>query len=113
MREEVDDAAQAALDVGAPIQARHLQEGSPHGGCATRLARRSPRAYGAVPPAARWPAFEVLHRLVDELARHSALYPELDVWRLRSRFPGVAYALCEVRALTDDRWVAGRRDGRR
>ena len=115
LREEVDDAAEelAALDdwrdrlklaiakrleLSKPFHAHRAQA---MGLMVTPLARDD----GAVPPADPPPAFEVLHRLVDELARATVVSTEeLDVpeWRLRRAAAGVAYALCEVRALTDD-----------
>ena len=96
LREEVDDAAQelAALDdwrdrlklaiakrleLSKPFHAHRAQA---MGLMVTPLARDD----GAVPPADPPPAFEVLHRLVDELARATVVSTEeLDVpeWRLR------------------------------
>ena len=115
LREEVDDAAQelAALDdwrdrLKLAISKRlelskpfHAHRAQAMGLMVTPLARDD----GAVPPADPPPAFHVLHRLVDELARATVVsHEELDVpeWRLRRAAAGVAYALCEVRALTDD-----------
>ena len=114
LREEVDDAAEelAALDdwrdrLKLAISKRlelskpfHAHRAQAMGLMVTPLARDD----GAVPPADPPPAFEVLHRLVDELARATVVHEELDVpeWRLRRAAAGVAYALCEVRALTDD-----------
>ena len=121
LREEIDDAAQelAALDdwrdrlklaiakrleLSKPFHAHRAQA---MGLMVTPLARDD----GAVPPADPPPAFDVLHRLVDELARATVVHEEaLDVpeWRLRRAAAGVAYALCEVRALTDDSEDLGR-----
>ena len=115
LQEEVDDAAQelAALDdwqrpaQSSPSQEIriivpfHAHRAQAMGFMVTPLSRDD----GAVPPADPPPAFEVLHRLVDELARATVVSTEeLDVpeWRLRRAAAGVAYAACEVRALTDD-----------
>ena len=110
LREEVDDAAEELgamddwrdrlklaikkrLELSKPFHAHRAQA---MGLMVTPLARDD----GAVPPADPPPAFEVLHRLVDELARATVVHEEaLDVPEWRREGPRRAWPTPSARSV--------------
>ena len=115
LREAIDDAAGELADledwrdrlklaIGKRLelsQPFHAHRAQAMGLMVTPVARDD----GSIPPADPPPALEAWHQIVNELARATVVKDEpLDTaaWRLRRAAAGIAYALGEVRALTDD-----------